>query len=89
MGFAYIKVDVPEEPLHPKETLFDANVPFSENFRKADSTWTVATEGELKAGLNWWKKKIDNGEAEQFLKTQEEIRKLIGQTTCITSQKKK
>ena len=47
VGFACIKVDVPEEPLHPAETLFDANVPFSENFRKADSTWTVATEAEL------------------------------------------
>ena len=67
--------------------LTDANGPFSESFRKSDSTWTLASEDELKSGLDWWKRMIDNGKAEKILEEQEAIRKLIGQTSCITSQK--
>ena len=56
--------DIPEEPLYPRQMLTDANGPFSESFRKSDSTWTLASEDELKAGLDWWKRMIDNGKAE-------------------------
>ena len=67
--------------------LTDANGPFNESFRKSDSTWTLATEEELKAGLDWWKRMIDTGKAEAILEEQEKIRLVIGQTSCITSQK--
>jgi len=67
--------------------LHDVTGPFSESFRKSDSTWTLATEDELKSGLDWWKRQIDNGQAEKILEEQEAIRLLVGQTSCITSQK--
>ena len=56
-----VKIDVIEEPLVPLKTYLDENAPFNENFRKSDSTWTLATESELKAGLEWWKGKIESG----------------------------
>ena len=88
-GLAFLKNDLPEEPLYPRNCLFDVNAPFSESFRKSDSTWTLASEDELKAGLDWWKRMIDEGKAEKILEEQEAIRKIIGQTSCITSQKQK
>lgn len=54
-GLTLASVDVPQEPLIPLKAYLDINAPFSENFRKSDSTWTLATEDELKAGLDWWK----------------------------------
>ena len=79
--------DVPDEPLMKLELYLDINGPFNELYRKSDSKFSLATEQELEVGLAWWKKKVESGEAVKILEDMEAVRKLIGQTTSITSQK--
>ena len=82
-------VSIPEQPLMQKELYLDINAPFTENFRKSDSTWSLATESELQAGLAWWKKQVESGQAAKILEDAEKVRAVIGQSTSITSMKKK
>ena len=62
-----MKIDIPQEPLVPLESYLNVNAPFDEFFRKSDSFWSLATEVELKAGLEWWKDMVERGEAEKIL----------------------
>ena len=61
--------------------------PFKQEFRNADSTWSLATKEELEAGLAWLQAKIDAGEGEKFLAEREAIRAKIGQTTTVITRK--
>ena len=67
----------------------DVNGPFSEIYRNGDSTWSLATEAELAAGLAWWKKEVDAGRAQEFLSARERTRKAVGQTSAVFAQKPK
>jgi len=86
-GLSFINSEASDELLIPEEVYWDANGPFDENYRKSDSTWTLASEEELQAGLKWWKRMIENGQAEKILNDCKTVRNVIGQTTSITSQK--
>lgn len=66
----------------PLDTYKDIMAPFSAKFRDGDSTWSLARPQELEAGLKWWQKKVDNGEAEAFVEEREIQRNRVGQTTC-------
>ena len=61
---------------------------FTEKYRKADSTWTLATPEELEAGLAFLRDMIDDGQADKWLEDREVQRKKSGQTTAIMSVKK-
>ena len=52
--------------------------PLSETFRKSDSTWSLATPVELKAGLAWWKQMHKDGLAEEFVYEREKLRYRCG-----------
>ena len=77
-GLSTISINIPEQTLTPMEQYLDMNAPFSEAFRKSDSTWALATEAELKAGLDWWKRMIESGQAAKALEDAEIVRKVIG-----------
>ena len=51
------------------------------------STWSLATPAELEAGLQQWKEKIANGEADKIIADCEENRKKLGMTTSIIAYK--
>ena len=65
----------------------DIEGPFNQAFRNADSTWSLATEPELEAGLKMLRAKIDAGEADAWLKEREALRAKIGQTTTVVATK--
>ena len=83
-GLKVTATDIPEGTNIRKEKYLDINGPFSEEFRKADSCWSLATEEELKAALSWWKEQIEAGLAEGLLKQWEEKRRSVGQSTALT-----
>ena len=80
-----VAVDIPEDPLVQLDAYLELEGPFSEQFRNSDSTWSLATEQELEAGLEWWRGMLDRGEAEGWLADREATRAKIGQTSAITS----
>ena len=54
-GLEMVEVDIPEDPLVQLDAYLELEGPFSEQFRNSDSTWALATEEELEAGLQWWR----------------------------------
>ena len=83
IGFSSADVHIPEEPLIQLDYYLNEQGPFDEVFRNGDSTWSLASEAELEAGLKWWRAKLDSGDGEAFLREREELRKAIGQTSSI------
>ena len=63
------KMYAPDESLMPLDKYLDKEGPFSIDYRKCDSTWALADEEELNAGLEWWRKQIDEGKADEYLET--------------------
>ena len=49
------------------------------------SIWSVATPEELEVALTSWKKKIDDGTADQVIKEVDSFRRKLGQTTTIVA----
>ena len=71
-----------------REDLYlNIEAPFDPLFRKADSTWALATEEELEKGLTWLRAKIEAGEGDKFLAEREAIRAKVGQTTTVVTRK--
>ena len=52
------------------------------------STWSLATPDELEQALSSWKKKLEDGTADDFIKEKEVIRKEIGHSTTIIAYKR-
>ena len=82
-GLETAEVVIPPVPLVREDLYLNVNAPFEQPFRNADSTWALATEEELEAGLAMLKAKIDAGEGEKFLAEREAIRAKIGQTSTV------
>ena len=86
-GLEDVTWHVPGAPLLAMEAYADVNGPLSKVYRAGDSTWSLATEAELDAGLEWWKGEIEAGRAEGFLAAREERRGAVGQTSAVRAQK--
>jgi len=80
------RVEIPPQPLMRLQMYLDAEGPFKKTYRNGDSTWSLATDAELKTGLERYKTSIyAKGEAEAYIKEREAIRRKIGQTTSIVA----
>ena len=86
-GFGEFSSAIPPEPLVRIDKYLDIEGPFNQAFRNADSTWSLATEAELKAGLAMLRAKIDAGEAGAWQAEREALRAKIGQTTTVVATK--
>lgn len=86
-GLSEVVWEVPDESLVAKEAYTDVNGPLTAVYRNGDSTWSLATEAELAAGLTWWKAEIAAGRAQAFLSAREQRRKEVGQTSAVCAQK--
>ena len=86
-GFGEFSSAIPPEPLVRLDKYLDIEGPFNQAFRNADSTWSLASEAELEAGLKMLRAKIDAGEAEAWLAEREALRATIGQTTTVVATK--
>ena len=84
-GFSSFSTVVPPEPLVDLALYLDIEGPFSQEFRNADSTWSLATETELEQGLAKLRAKIDDGSAQAWLREREAIRAEVGQTTTVVA----
>ena len=51
----------------------------------AVSTWALATPEELEEALTSWKKKIDDGTADQVIKDVNSVRRELGETTTLVA----
>ena len=51
----------------------------------AVSTWALATPEELEEALTSWKKKIDDGTADQVIKEVNSVKGELGQTTTLVA----
>ena len=86
LSFNVDRVEIPPQPLMELKFYLDTNGPFQEQYRKGDSTWSLATEKELSDGLNWYRNTIvDQGKAEEYMKERENIRARVGQSTSIVA----
>ena len=83
LGFANIEVHIPEEPLMQLDLYLNQQGPFDEVFRNSDSGWSLATDAQLKAGLEWWRAELDAGNGDAFMQERETMRKAVGQTSSI------
>ena len=88
-GFDQFNSVVPDEPLVRLDKYLDLEGPFTQGFRNADSTWSLATEDELEKGLAMLREKIESGEAQAWLNEREQLRAQIGQTTTVVATKRK
>ena len=52
------------------------------------SIWSLATPDELEQALSLWKKKLEDGTADDFIKEKEAIRKEIGHSTTVITYKR-
>jgi ubiquinone/menaquinone biosynthesis C-methylase UbiE len=84
---AMTALDVPAAPLVRLDAYLNIEGPFSEVYRAADSTWALASDEELAAGLAWWRTEIEAGRAQTFLQEREKTREQVGQTTAVTATK--
>ena len=57
--------------------------PLSEDWRRGDSTWTLATDQELRAGLDHLRAMLDDGSARGWLEGRERERIQVGQTVFV------
>ena len=69
------------------DNYLDPEGPLKKAYRDGDSTWSLATEEELSAGLDRVRHMNANGEMQQYLKSRENLRRHIGQTTFIYAYK--
>lgn len=69
------------------DNYLDPEGPLKKSYRDGDSTWSLATEEELSAGLERVRNMNAKGEMEQYLESREKLRRYIGQTTFIYAYK--
>ena len=87
-GFDSFEAVVPPVPLVREDLYLDIEAPFSQLFRNADSTWSLATDDELAAGLKMLREKIEKGEGAAWLAEREALRAEVGQTTTVMARKR-
>ena len=51
------------------------------------SVWALLTPEELEETLAIWKKKVEDGTVQQFIEENEEVRRVIGQTSTVVAYK--
>ncbi len=69
------------------DNYLDPEGPLKQAYRDGDSTWSLATEEELSAGLERVRNMNAKGDMEQYLESRENLRRHIGQTTFIYAYK--
>ena len=80
------RVEIPREPLMEISHYLDPKGPLKKDFRDGDSTWSLATEEELKKGLDWYKTTIlDKNVHAEYIKKREDLRAKVGQTTSVVA----
>lgn len=62
---------------------FDSSGPFDKGWRNGDSLWSLATDAELEAGLRELRKLHDSGQAEAFVRKQDQSRHTVGQSVTV------
>jgi ubiquinone/menaquinone biosynthesis C-methylase UbiE len=75
------------ESIMPLDKYKDIQGVLSKEWRNTMSMWAMATEEEIEAALDNWRKMIDNGTIEAFIDNAEKSRKTLGQTTTIVAYK--
>uniref|UniRef100_A0A1X7UNT6 Methyltransferase type 11 domain-containing protein n=1 Tax=Amphimedon queenslandica TaxID=400682 RepID=A0A1X7UNT6_AMPQE len=75
------------ESIIKMDTYLNVNGPLDPEWRNTTSIWAAATPEELEESLKDWRKKIEDGTAQQFIDDVETVRKRIGQTTTIVAYK--
>jgi ubiquinone/menaquinone biosynthesis C-methylase UbiE len=65
----------------------DTNGPLKKEWRAGDSTWTLATAGELDAAQERVEQMLEDGTTEQFLGDREALRRKVGQSTFLCARK--
>lgn len=69
------------------DNYLDPEGPLKKAYRDGDSTWSLATEEELSAGLDRVRHMNAQDEMQQYLESRENLRRHIGQTTSIYAYK--
>lgn len=87
-GMEVVKTYVPAETLVPAEQYLDLEGAFTAEYRASDSSWSMASEAELAAGLATLRATLDAGEGAAFLEEREAARTAGGQTTVVIARKK-
>lgn len=87
-GMEVVKTHVPTETLVPPELYLNLEGAFTAEYRASDSSWSLASDEELAAGLATLRAKLDAGEGDAFLAEREAARKAGGQTTLVVARKK-
>lgn len=86
-GFHQIDIVVPVNAVLQGKNYLDPMGPLKKDFRDGDSTWSLATNQELKQAQTRVQLMNQEGGMMNYLKTRENLRKNIGQTTFIFAYK--
>ena len=83
IGFEYGGAIVPLDEVLQARDYLNLRGPLDENWRRGDSTWTLATDEELAAGQARLRAMLEDGSAEPWLAGREELRRKTGQTVYL------
>jgi ubiquinone/menaquinone biosynthesis C-methylase UbiE len=86
-GFSPAGVIVPLHEVLQAEAYLDPEGPLKQGYRDGDSTWALATEGQLERALERVRRMNREGEMQRYLQDREALRKEIGQTTFVFARK--
>lgn len=87
VGFEYRGAIVPLDEVLQAQDYLNAAGPLDPSWRRGDSTWTLATDRELEAGLAWLRSMIDDHTVDAWLAERERLRREVGQTVFIQARK--
>ena len=86
LSFNVDRVEIPPQPLMELKFYLDTNGPFQEQYRKGDSTWSLATEKELSDGLDWYRNTIGgSGQGGGIHERERRYTARVGQSTSIVA----
>lgn len=83
LGFTATGTAVPLGDVLQARDYLNLRGPLDESWRRTDSTWTLAEDDELRAGLDRLRAMLDAGTAESWLEEREALRRDVGQTVYI------
>lgn len=86
-GFEYGGAVVPLDEVLQAKGYFDTRGPLDADWRRGDSTWTLATGEELQTGLERLRELHESGEIDAWMAERERLRHQVGQTVFVWARK--
>ncbi len=88
-GFYRMRKYVPLDAVLQAQAYFDPEGPLKKIWRNGDSTWSLASKGELRKAMDKVKALISSRKIDEYFQEREQLRHVVGQTTFMIVSKPK